>query len=182
MYPTRGLALAAVLAFRGGRVSQPAAGWAELRRVGGRPGKTGRTWGARRVLQVGLTPRRLPSIPTPTARRAFRDLKPGKYQVSIALKGFEPVEREIDLAPGGPLLLDVTLTPSLQKTQIEVKGRGQRGGARVVAGDHRYRATRQGTAQLVRRPWPMRCRWFPAWCAIRAAACASPTARRIAAP
>ncbi|MCU1232864.1 MAG: hypothetical protein JWP63_831 [Candidatus Solibacter sp.] len=55
-------------------------------------------------------------------KATFHELKPGKYQVSIAQKGFEPVEREVDLAPGGLAALDVTLTPSLEKTQIEVKG------------------------------------------------------------
>ncbi len=55
-------------------------------------------------------------------KATFRDLHPGKYHLSIALNGFEPVERDLDLAPGAPTLLDVTLTPSLARTQIEVKG------------------------------------------------------------
>jgi hypothetical protein len=55
-------------------------------------------------------------------RAVFPDLKPGKYHLSIAQKGFEPVERDLELAPGAPTLLDVTLTPSLERTQIEVKG------------------------------------------------------------
>ncbi len=55
-------------------------------------------------------------------KATFRGIPPGNYHLSIALKGFEPVERDVVIAPGGPLLLDVTLTPSLERTQIEVKG------------------------------------------------------------
>lgn len=78
-------------------------------------------------VELRTQPKSLDSPPILNATDAngkalFRQLKPGKYQVSILVKGFEPVEREIDLAPGGPTLLDVTLTPSLQRTQIEVKG------------------------------------------------------------
>uniref|UniRef100_Q01SF8 TonB-dependent transporter Oar-like beta-barrel domain-containing protein n=1 Tax=Solibacter usitatus (strain Ellin6076) TaxID=234267 RepID=Q01SF8_SOLUE len=63
------------------------------------------------------------AVDTDTQGKAvFRDLKPAAYHLSILLKGFEPVERDIEIAPGGPLLLDVTLSPALERTQIEVKG------------------------------------------------------------
>src|ERR1022692_2071418 len=57
-------------------------------------------------------------------RAVFLQLRPAKYHLSLAQKGFEPVERDLDLSPGVSLSLELTLVPALERTQIEVKGEG----------------------------------------------------------
>ena len=57
-------------------------------------------------------------------RAVFLELRPLKYHLSLALKGFEPIERDLDLSPGVSLKLELTLVPALERTQIEVKGQG----------------------------------------------------------
>lgn len=52
----------------------------------------------------------------------FPKLSPLKYHLFISQKGFEAVERDADLTPGVSLSLEVMLTPTAQRTQIEVKG------------------------------------------------------------
>lgn len=54
---------------------------------------------------------------------AFPDLEAGRYLVSLAMPGFEPVERALDLAEGGTadLSLELTLVPVQTRTSIEVK-------------------------------------------------------------
>src|ERR1017187_5872315 len=52
----------------------------------------------------------------------FLQLRPAKYHLSLAQKGFEPVERDLDLSPGVSLSLELTLVPARERTQIEVKG------------------------------------------------------------
>ena len=54
----------------------------------------------------------------------FLQLRPAKYHLSLAQKGFEPVERDLELSPGVSLSLELTLVPALERTQIEVKGEG----------------------------------------------------------
>ena len=57
-------------------------------------------------------------------RAVFLELRPAKYHLSLAQKGFEPIERDLDLTPGVSLKLELTLVPALERTQIEVKGQG----------------------------------------------------------
>ena len=57
-------------------------------------------------------------------RAVFLALGPAKYHLSVAQKGFNPVERDLDLTPGASLTLALTLVPALERTQVEVKGEG----------------------------------------------------------
>ena len=57
-------------------------------------------------------------------RAVFLQLRPAKYHLSLAQKGFEPVERDLDLSSGVSLSLELTLVPALERTQVEVKGEG----------------------------------------------------------
>jgi hypothetical protein len=57
-------------------------------------------------------------------RAVFLELRPAKYHLSLALRGFEPIERDLDLLPGVSLALELTLVPALERTQVEVKGEG----------------------------------------------------------
>ena len=57
-------------------------------------------------------------------RAVFLELRPAKYHLSVAQKGFEPVERDLDLLPGTSLTVELTLVPALERTQVEVKGEG----------------------------------------------------------
>ena len=57
-------------------------------------------------------------------RSVFLDLHPGKYRLSLAQKGFEPIDRDLDLSPGSSLSLELTLVPAVERTQVEVKGEG----------------------------------------------------------
>ena len=55
-------------------------------------------------------------------RAAFPDLRPAKYHLSLAPPGFEPIGRDLDLTPGVSLVLELTLVPAVERTQVEVKG------------------------------------------------------------
>src|SRR6266702_4177683 len=57
-------------------------------------------------------------------RAVFLQLRPVKYHLSAGQKGFEAIERDLDLSLGGSLSLELTLIPSLERTEIEVKGEG----------------------------------------------------------
>jgi Carboxypeptidase regulatory-like domain len=57
-------------------------------------------------------------------RVVFLDLRPAKYHLSLAQKGFQPMERDIDLSAGASVALEFTLVPTLERTQVEVKGEG----------------------------------------------------------
>src|ERR1017187_2682494 len=57
-------------------------------------------------------------------RAVFLELRPAKYPLSVAHKGFEPVERDLELLPGTSLTVELTLVPALERTQVEVKGEG----------------------------------------------------------
>ena len=59
-----------------------------------------------------------------SGRAVFLDLRAAKYHLSVAQKGFEPVERDLDLSPGAAVTLELTLVPALERTQVEVKGEG----------------------------------------------------------
>src|SRR5215831_21355171 len=49
----------------------------------------------------------------------FFDLKPDKYRVSILLKGFELVVRDLDLSTDeAPATLEVTLRPEAERTKV----------------------------------------------------------------
>ena len=51
----------------------------------------------------------------------FFDLKPANYRVSILLKGFQPVVRDLDLSSEeAPATLEVTLRPEAERTKVEV--------------------------------------------------------------
>jgi hypothetical protein len=51
-------------------------------------------------------------------------VRPAKYHLSLAQKGFEPIERDLDLSAGASVALELTLVPTLERTQVEVKGEG----------------------------------------------------------
>ena len=53
---------------------------------------------------------------------SFPGLRPGKYHISIAQKGFESIEKDVDLAAGGTQHLELTLVPALERTKIDVTG------------------------------------------------------------
>jgi TonB dependent receptor len=57
-------------------------------------------------------------------RAQFLGLRPAKYHLSLAQKGFEPIERDLDLSGGASVALELTLVPTLERTQVEVKGEG----------------------------------------------------------
>src|ERR1017187_2332114 len=57
-------------------------------------------------------------------RAVFLELRPATYRLSVAQKGFEPVERDLDLSGGASVTVELTLVPALQRTQVEVKGEG----------------------------------------------------------
>jgi hypothetical protein len=59
-----------------------------------------------------------------SGRAVFLELRRAKYHLSVAQKGFEPVERDLDLSPGAAVTLELTLVPALERTQVEVKGEG----------------------------------------------------------
>src|SRR6185369_10428847 len=59
-----------------------------------------------------------------SGRAVFGELHPAKYHLSLASRGFEPIERDLDLSTGASLTLELTLVPALERTQIEVKGTG----------------------------------------------------------
>jgi hypothetical protein len=117
---TRGLALAAVLVFGvAGLASPPQAG------LNFEVSLVDQAKLAVPAVRVQLKSGDAPPLAVDTdaqGKAVFRDLKPAAYHLSIQLKGFKPVERDLEIAPGGPLLLDVTLSPALERTQIEVKG------------------------------------------------------------
>jgi hypothetical protein len=51
----------------------------------------------------------------------FFDLKPANYRISISLKGFEPVLRDLDLSSAdAPATLQVTLRPETERTKVDV--------------------------------------------------------------
>jgi hypothetical protein len=57
-------------------------------------------------------------------RAVFGELQPAKYHLSLASRGFEPIERDLDLSRGASLRLELTLVPAIERTQVEVKGTG----------------------------------------------------------
>ena len=65
-----------------------------------------------------------PSVSSCTDERgiaSFRGLSSGKYRVFISQKGFEPIERELDLAAGEALRVELILVPEISRTKVEVK-------------------------------------------------------------
>src|ERR1035441_6773779 len=59
-----------------------------------------------------------------TCCRGPPDLRPAKYHLSLAQKGFDPIARDLDLTPGVSLALELTLVPALEHTHVEVSGEG----------------------------------------------------------
>ena len=59
-----------------------------------------------------------------SGRAVFGELHPAKYHLSLASRGFEPIERDLDLSTGASLTLELTLVPAMERTQVEVKGAG----------------------------------------------------------
>ena len=59
-----------------------------------------------------------------TGRVTFPALPAAKCRLSIAQKGFAAIERDLDLSTGLSQSLEITLVPSLERTQIEVKAEG----------------------------------------------------------
>ncbi len=59
-----------------------------------------------------------------TGRATFAGLTPSKCHLSIAQKGFASVERDLELLAGLSQTLEITLVPTVERTQVEVKGEG----------------------------------------------------------
>ena len=57
-------------------------------------------------------------------RAIFADLRPARYHLSLASRGFTPIERDLDLSTGASQTLELTLIPALERTEVEVKGVG----------------------------------------------------------
>ncbi len=57
-------------------------------------------------------------------RAVFLDLRPAKYHLTLEQKGFDPIERDLDLTPGVSLVLELTLVPAQERTHVEVNGEG----------------------------------------------------------
>jgi hypothetical protein len=51
---------------------------------------------------------------------SFRGLNPGNYRISVALKGFQSIERDISLTAGPPVRIELTLVPTIEHTKIDV--------------------------------------------------------------
>jgi hypothetical protein len=71
-----------------------------------------------------------------SGRAVFLDLRPAKYHLSLAQQGFEPIERDLDLTAGVSPVLNLTLVPAQEHTQVEVKGEGsavEQGSAQATA-------------------------------------------------
>src|SRR4030095_8620210 len=57
-----------------------------------------------------------------SGRAVFGELPAAKYHLSLASRGFEPIERDLDLTTGASLTVELTLVPAMERTQVEVKG------------------------------------------------------------
>ena len=57
-------------------------------------------------------------------RAVFTGLGAAKYQLQLHQKGFEAIDREVDLSGGVSATLELTLVPAMERTQVEVKGEG----------------------------------------------------------
>src|SRR5216684_1660529 len=53
-----------------------------------------------------------------SGRAIFGELRPAKYHLSLAARGFEPIERDLDLSTGASMALELTLVPALARTQV----------------------------------------------------------------
>ena len=52
---------------------------------------------------------------------SFDIANPGKYRISLAVKGFEPIERDVDVR-GAAGRIELTLVPAAEHTKVEVRG------------------------------------------------------------